>query len=248
LEKSFGERRADVYFYYKSGNKVAVEIQNSPMSSREITARTLDYNKKGIYVLWISHGQGKCVGASKFPKHEKDIKISPAEIRLHRLYGGRVYYVNVNQKKGIRSITKPFALHFSNSEKYSPAIFRKGHECFFIRNVNFVFIPSWSIVVTSYGNYKLAKFYDKNLKYIVAERIRLIARKHDIFKNNEFKTSKNTKAFFKIILDQLKKEYGSFLIIQALIHLISEKHLLLNSTYLKHQENKLRRKATKKYK
>ena len=63
LEKSFGERRADAYFYYKSGNKVAVEIQNSPMSSREITARTLDYNKKGIYVLWILNGQGKCIAA-----------------------------------------------------------------------------------------------------------------------------------------------------------------------------------------
>jgi len=248
LEKSFGERRADVYFYYKSGKKVVVEIQNSPMSSKEITARTLDYNKKGIYVLWILNGQGKCVGAPKLPRHEKDLKVSPAEIRLHQLYGGRVYYVVIYQENGRTSITKPFALHFSNSEKYSPTIFRIGHESFFMRNVNFTYIPSWSIVVASYGIFKLARFYDKNIKYIVADKIRIIARKHDVFRNHEFMTSINTKKFFKIVHEQLKEEFGRFLIIEALLHLISDERLLLNSKYLKYHKNKLKRKANKKVK
>ncbi|MFX1502136.1 MAG: competence protein CoiA family protein [Promethearchaeota archaeon] len=248
LEKSFGERRADVFFYYKSGKKVVVEIQNSPMSSKEITARTLDYNKKGIFVLWILNGQGKTVGSPKYPKHEKDVKISPAELRLHQLYGGRVYYVNINHDNGNTSITKPFALHFSYSDKYSSGIFRKVHDSFFIRNVNYCYIPSWSIVVDSYADYKLARFYDKNLKYLVAEHIIPIARKYDVFRKQEFNTPKSTKRFLKIILSHLYEEYGKFLILGALTYLIIKKKLILNMKFLRKYEKKLRKKANKGYK
>jgi len=74
LEKYFEERRADVYFKFKSGEEVVVEIQNSRISSREITQRTKDYNLRDIYVLWILYGQGNCVGSIKIPTHEKDKK------------------------------------------------------------------------------------------------------------------------------------------------------------------------------
>ena len=253
LEKYFGTRRADVYFKYKSGKEAVVEVQNSPMSSKEITKRTQDYNKKGIHVLWILNGQGKCVGSPKSPEHEKDKRISPAEMRLHQLHGGRVYYVNVNRENGKISPTRPFALHFSNSEEYSPTLFKKGHEYFFIRNVNFTIIPKWDLAFNSYHSreldvpYRLARFYDKNLKYILANKINDIARRNGAYRNKEFQARK-MKRFFNTTCKCLGKHFGNFFIIEVLFHLINKKHLILDVRYLRDRMEKLKRKATKKVK
>ena len=248
LEKYFKSRRADVYFKFKSGQEVAIEIQNSPITSREITARTKDYNNRGIYVLWILYGDGRCVGSSKDPKHTKNMKISPAEIRLHQLYRGRVYYVNIIYKEEKITATLPFGLHFTNSDTIAPILFRKRFESFFIRNVNFTYIPNWNLLCTTHNNYKIARFYDRNAKSTLVENLSSILMRTSLLRNQTINNSKSTKKIFKVISALFQDEYGKFFIIIALRQLIRNKELMLKEKFLNKYEKKLKKKAQTKIK
>jgi len=242
LEKYFKSRRADVYFKFNSGQEVVVEIQNSPITSKEITARTKDYNTRGIYVLWILYGDGKCVGSPKNPTHIKNLKISPAEIRLHQLYRGRVYYVNIKYGEEKIIATLPFGLHFTNSDSISPILFRKGFESFFVRNVNFAYIPNWNILFTTYNNYKIARFYDQNINHTIMKKLRDFAIRNNVIRNKSYIKSKKTRKFFKLICKVLGDEYGKIFIINTLLRLINKKKLILNEGYLRKYESRLKRK------
>ncbi|MDM0031336.1 competence protein CoiA family protein [Variovorax sp. J22P271] len=83
LEKNFGTAVADV-FAVISGVPVAVEMQRSALAVSEITARTAEYHRLGIAVLWIDIPNGD-LGLSRY---------SPAawERWCHAAYFGRVYY------------------------------------------------------------------------------------------------------------------------------------------------------------
>ncbi len=248
LEKYFKSRRADVYFKFNSGQEVVVEIQNSPITSKEITARTKDYNNRGIYVLWILYGEGRCVGSPKNPKHVKNLKISPAEIRLHQLYRGRVYYVNIKYKEEQITATLPFGLHFTNSDNIAPILFRRRFESFFVRNVNFTYIPNWNLLCTSHHNYKIARFYDQNVRNLLIEDLRSFAKRNNFLKNQLLNHSKRTKKVFKLISTLFHDEYGQIFIINALRQLIRNKELMLKEKFLNKYEKKLRRKAKTKIK
>ncbi|MFX1574331.1 MAG: competence protein CoiA family protein [Promethearchaeota archaeon] len=245
LEKYFGERRADVYFKFKSGKEVIVEIQNSQISSKEITQRTKDYNLKDIYVLWILYGQGNCVGSVKIPAHEKDKKISPAEMRIHHIYRGRVYYVNINSYEDRTTATKPYALCFSNSDKIKPVLFKKHFDSFFIRNVNFLFIPNWNLMCKTYNKYKIARFYDKHSKYALANMIKQLAIRYNVFREKKYKKKKYTKKFLKLINNFFQDEYGKFIILDAIIKLVVYNKLLLNKQCLVKYKKKLKKNAKK---
>ena len=162
--------------------------------------------------------------------------------------------MNVKRVNGKISLTRPFALHFSKSEKYSPTLFKKGHEYYFIRNANFTVIPSWNLAFNSYHSqehdvsYSLARFYDKNLKYILASKIIDIARRNGAYRNKEFQAQKMTKRFFNTVYKCLRKHFGKFFIIEVLLHLISKKDLFLDIRFLQDAKEELRRKATKKFK
>jgi competence CoiA-like predicted nuclease len=248
LEKYFESRRADVYFKLNSGQEIAIEIQNSPITSKEITARTKDYNTRGIYVLWILYGEGRCVGSPKNPKHAKNLKISPAEIRLHQVYRGRVYYVNINYKEERITATLPFGLHFTNSDTIAPILFRKRFESFFVRNVNYTFIPSWNLLCTTHNNYKIARFYDRNAKTSLVESLRFFAKRNNILRNQRIKSKKNTKKIFRVICILFEDEYGKLFIINAVKSLIRNKELMLSEKFLEKFEKKLKKKAQTKIK
>ena len=246
LEKYFKTRRADVYFKFNAGQEIVVEIQNSPITSREITTRTKDYNNRGIYVLWVFYGGGKCVGSPKSPHHLKNMKVSPAEIRLHQLYRGRVYYVNIQYQEEKFKTTHPYALHFSSSDTFSPILFRKRFDSFFIRNVNFTFIPNWNLLCTTHGNYKIARFYDRNVKNTLVELLRGFAMRNKIFRDNTFYKLRNTKKFFKLTCNMFEDEYGKNIIIDALLRLITNKNYILNKKYLEKYKKKLYKKCKTK--
>jgi len=248
LEKYFETRRADVYFKFKSGEEVAVEIQNSPISSKEITARTKDYNNRGIHVLWIFYGDGKCLGSPKSPNHLKNLKISPAEMRLHQLYRGRVYYVNITYQDEKFETSSPYALHFSFSDKFSPNLFRKRFDSFFIRNVNYSLISNWNLFCTTYGNYKIARFYDSNVKNTLVESIRRFAIRNNVFRDNSHSKVKNTKKFLKLVFNIFGDEYGKIILIESLLRLINPKKAILNEKYLKNYRKKLSHRAKTKLK
>lgn len=220
LEKYLNSRRADVYFKMKSGDKIAVEVQNSKITVKEIKKRTEDYTKKGIYVLWILHGMGPCVASKKRPENKRDCKISTTESFLHRIYFGRVYYVNVdiNKKRGT-TISTPFALHYSSSsKKKNRKMFSSHYEKYFIRNVNFMKIPNWNLLTVDYNGFKLARFYDKNVKSVLKREIHSCV-------SGEIGCNRNNKKIRKLVLKRFSSTYGSRLILESLLELIKENKL-----------------------
>jgi competence protein CoiA len=88
VEKDLGSSIADVYARI-AGVPVAIEIQRSNLSVRDINARTLNYHRKGIEVLWVG---------LPTPELETD-KYSPNawEKWCHAAYYGRVYFWEQSQ-------------------------------------------------------------------------------------------------------------------------------------------------------
>ena len=219
LEKYFGNRYADVYFKLDTGKEIVVEVQNSKISVKEIIARTKDYNTKDIFVLWMLYGDGKCVASPKGAKDVKSIKISPAENYLHRMYGGRVYYVNLDIRRNKASLKTPFALHYSKPiKKNQRGLFKNRYASFYIRNSNFITIPNWKIVCTEFSGFKIARFYDKNIKSILKNKILS-------FYEIEKKRTPNDKKFIREILKKFKKKYGSYMIYNSILELSLEKKI-----------------------
>jgi competence protein CoiA len=83
LEKDFGSVVADVFFIF-IGVKIAIEVQISNLTMSRIIERTQEYNKLGVYVLWLSLFDSKLEEEVYAPKQW--------EKWLHATYFGRVYY------------------------------------------------------------------------------------------------------------------------------------------------------------
>ena len=234
LEKYFGNRIADIYFRFSSGKEFVVEIQNSKISAGEIIQRSKDYNEKGIYVLWILHGEGNCVGTFKYPRDSKDIKICFAENFLHKMYGGRVYYVNLEiNKKKKASISTLFALHYSKPlSKKKRVLFRTRYNSYLLRDSNYTEIHNWKIFCTEFSNFKIARFYDKNIKSILKKRIIFYYN----LKKNKFQKQKS---LYKAILTQFKKKYGLYMILNVIIELINENKIVFNCKVARDIQKKL---------
>ena len=216
IEKFLGNRFADVYFQLKTGQEIAIEVQNSKISTKEILNRINDYNKQGGYVLWILYGEGKCVASPKHPVDAKRVKISLAENALHRIYGGRVYYVNLDIDNNKPTLRIPFALHFSKPiKKKLRGIFKTRYDSYFYRDSVFTQIPSWNILCTEFSGYKIARFYDKNLTTALREKIVNIYYK-------EKKARSKEKRIIKAILEAFEKKYGRYMIYYVIIELINK--------------------------
>ena len=83
MEHPFGTVRADVFAMIR-GVPVAIEVQVSNLSPEELSYRTTEYTKKGIYVLWL------LPWVAKLESHRYSPKLW--ERWLHAAYFGRVYY------------------------------------------------------------------------------------------------------------------------------------------------------------
>ena len=83
LERHLVDVRADVCAEIK-GAPVAIEVQISNLSMAEISRRTVEYERRGIYVLWLAQWTPKLDSGRYTPK--------PWERWLHAAYFGRVYY------------------------------------------------------------------------------------------------------------------------------------------------------------
>jgi len=233
LEKYFGNRYADVYFKLDTGKEVVVEVQNSKISVKEIIARTKDYNEKGIFVLWMLYGDGKCVASSKRPKDTKSIKISLAENYLHRMYGGRVYYVNLDIRRNKASLKTPFALHYSKPiKKKKQSLFKNRYDSYFLRDSNFRTIPNWNMLCTEFAGFKIARFYDKNIKSLLKENI---LNFYKIAK----KGSNNDKKFVRMVIKSFKKKYGMYMIYNSIFELFFENKIALSRKIVSKIKNKI---------
>ena len=233
LEKYFGNRYADVYFKLDTGKEVVVEVQNSKISVKEIIARTKDYNVKGIFVLWMLYGDGKCVASSKKPIDDKLIKISLVENYLHRMYGGRVYYVNLDIRRNKALLKTPFALHYSKPiKKKRQGLFKSRYDSYFLRDSNFITIPSWNIMCTEFAGFKIARFYDKNIKSLLKENILN-------FYKIEKRGTNNDKKFVREVIKSFKKKYGMYLIYNSIVELYLEKKIVFSRKMITKIKNKI---------
>ena len=57
-ESYLGDHIADLHIKLLNGNDVAVEVQSSYISPKEIIKRNKFYSKNGIYVIWILYTKG----------------------------------------------------------------------------------------------------------------------------------------------------------------------------------------------
>ncbi len=158
------------------------------------------------------------------------------------------YYVNIRTKKSKVMVTKPYALHFSKSDIIAPTLFRKDYDSFYIRNVNFSYIPNWNLMFTTKNSFKIARFYDKNQKYVLLRKIQNITSRFNVLTLTHYKKSKHTRKFLRLIVHLFNDEYGKFLILESLLQLISHEKLLLNKEYLIKCKNKLEKKTKRKFK
>jgi len=230
LEKYFGNRFADVYFKLKDGHEIVIEVQNSKIPVNEIIKRTKDYNEKGAYVLWVLHGDGKCAASPKYPRDQKCMRISPAENYLQKMYGGRVYYININLKK-TPSISAFFALHYSKPmEKNLRNKFKTRFDSYYIRDTHLVNLSNLQLLCTTFSGYKIARFYDKNIKSLLKSRITSHCQEQ-------------CKVIDKVVIKQIKKrfhkKFGDFLIFDVILDLAKEKKVDFDPKVLKKIKKKI---------
>jgi len=214
LEYWLGDQIADVYFELReNGEKIAIECQNSPISSKKIMERTAKYTNKGIYVLWVFNASGSVVSEEKFPQNSEKVRVLKEETRVHNLYSGRIYYMNV---VGEEVISPPFAIHFSPYFEYKKLegnIYGRDKYYRGLKNVVYGNIPTYKIVCSDYTNYKLARFMDKNMSILCTDHLKasirelcvIKMRKGELDNNSEFKIPVN------LVIDQVKDEFGYYL-------------------------------------
>jgi len=186
LEYPIGKRIADVYLKLQDGNEIAVEIQHSKINLEDLKQRTKEYNEKGLYVIWILDG----ISFNKYPCYEEGILLTKIEKELHKMYHGRVYYMNT-KKEGI--MTPLFPLHFAPYYEYRKI---SSNFSFYSRSkVNNTIISGIlsSLKITTFTNnrYKLARFLDLNLRDLCYEAIGNFIQHF----NEEISHLRNTKSY-----------------------------------------------------
>ena len=115
-ESHLGDHIADLHIKLLNKNDVAVEVQSSYISPKEIMKRNQFYTKNGIYVIWFLYARGGIVESFRKPKNKRITTISPAEECLNRIYGNRVYYIDI-ERYPPNPRFKIFSLHYSSSKK-----------------------------------------------------------------------------------------------------------------------------------
>ncbi len=209
IEHRIGDQIADVYFELSSGEKVVIECQNSQISKRKLIERTKNYSHKDIYTLWIFNGHGTCVSYKKNPQNEEGIGVLGMEKRVHSLYGGRIYYMNVS---GRNIVDSPYAIHFSPFFKHKKSDYNYlGYNKYYKdkRSVVLSRIPSYKILCREVKGYKLARFTDKHVSVLCTEEI--ISTITQICKQGllEGKSySDRLEIPLKLIISHLKDRYG----------------------------------------
>lgn len=212
LEHKIGDQIADIYFELRDGNKVVIECQNSQISKKRLIERTKSYSQKDIFVLWIFNGHGTCVSNEKNPRNQDEVGVLGMEKRVHSLYGGRVYYMNV---LGRSIINPPFALHFTPFFKHKDSKYNYlGYNKYYKdkRSIIFSKIPNYKIICIEDKSYKLARFTDKHMSILCTEQITKCIKK--VCQKNLFK-GKNPDDTIEISLNsiilEVKNRYGYYL-------------------------------------
>lgn len=160
LEVSLGFARPDIYIPEK---KIAIELQNSPLSLKKFKERIENYNKNNIYVLWVFNY--RLIRGNKPPAFIKE---------AHKIFLGRVY-VYVPPSNEFEAHIKPVHFYptgrmvsFPEFDDYGNITNYYGQEFFkyYKKQKNLCDgedINNFSIltILNPYNQIKIARFYDK---------------------------------------------------------------------------------------
>ncbi|MBY8986341.1 MAG: hypothetical protein KGD65_14800 [Candidatus Lokiarchaeota archaeon] len=209
LEYNVKSRRADLYGELVDSKKFVIEFQNSKISVAEIVERTKFYNENNMFVLWILNG----VSYKRIPQNEDEKYISIEEDRLHRMYKGRVYYMNMT-KQGLESFIYP--LHFTKcfDNTFKKGIFPKYYEK--RRSIVCGNSPSLELVfMDPKKSFKLARFRDNSIEQQCFNDIKVNIKRICILTHRErgrdWNLDTTLKIQIRIIISRLEKKYGFFL-------------------------------------
>jgi hypothetical protein len=209
LEYNVECRRADLYAELADGRKVAIEFQNSKISVAEIVERTKLYNENNIFVLWILNG----VSYKRIPRNEDVKNVSMEEEKLHRMYKGRVYYMNMS-KLGLESFIYP--LHFTKcfDNTFKKGIFPKYYAK--KRSIVCGSSPSLELVfMDPKKSFKLARFRDRSIESQCYDDLKVNIKRYCVLKHRGCGRKWNHDTTLKIpvrtIISRIEKKYGFFL-------------------------------------
>jgi len=215
-EYAIGNRKADVYCKLVNGKEIVVEIQHSMILTKDLLQRTKEYNENNCYVLWVFNGSS----FERYPKIEDNIPYLSFEKCSHMLYRGRVYYINMT-KFGIYSPVYP--LHFANYyvKKSSNYGFRYYQKSSTKKSVIPSIVPSLQFKVFKNKGYRLAGFYDENVRERCVQEInQFLSEYENIDKeiNGIKKLNPHQKKLF-IIMAIYGQQYGLHLVYNVLAYI-----------------------------
>lgn len=213
LEYWFDDQVADVYFELQDGKSIAIECQNSPITAKNLIKRTKKYTSKGIYVLWVFNGLGSCVSEEKYPRNIEKVQVLKEEKRVHNLYAGRIYYMNVKKDK---IYDDPYSIHFSpyfEHVELENNIFGRDKYYKKIQSAVLGTIFSYKILCIDYKGYMLARFLDKNVSISCTEQLLLCLREicHEKSDTGEVDENDEVKIPVETIINMVKEEFGYYL-------------------------------------
>ena len=198
----------DVYVELANRSKIAIEIQHSKVLERKLIERTLNYTKKGIYVLWILNGSS----FHRYPQNLDGIRISKLEFLLHKMYNGRVYYLNVEPEGLLSGIyTLSYAPYFNVKD----IVYKKKASS--KRSLYYQKIKNLKLKCI-FNKYKLAMFEDVNIMFKCEEEIYNILKSRCNELNIVNKDEKNNFLIIPVIeiISLLQKRYGFYLVYDVL--------------------------------
>ena len=175
-ELPLGNRIADIYVKLASGKKVVIEIQHSKIVEEDLIQRTKDYTDMGYYTLWLLDGTSH----DRHPLID-EVLVSKAELFLHGIYKGRVYFLNASKYEGILSSVYP--LHYTYLQEVRKT--RYGGYSYFRRSpTSRSLVPgivsSLELITFRNKGFKLARLCDLNMKEQCQETMVLALQNQDI--------------------------------------------------------------------
>ena len=159
-ELALENRIADIYVKLASGKEIVIEIQHSKIIKEDLIRRTKDYTDMGYYTLWLLDGTSH----DRYPRID-EVFASKAELFLHGIYKGRIYFLNASKFEGITSSVYP--LHYTYLQEVRKS--RDGGYSYFrrspkSRSVVPGILPSLELTTFRNSGFKLARFTDQNVK------------------------------------------------------------------------------------
>ena len=111
-------------------------------------------------------------------------------------------------------------------------MFRSKYDHYYIKNANCIIIQNWKLLCVTYNGIKLARFYDKNMKSALKDRLYIYYKKNN-------KNIKLEKKLIKDILNHFGTKYGIYLIYFAMFELIQEKKIEFSQKIIKRIQRKI---------